>query len=256
MCMMDIDEMRGLEPALSPQLPGGSYCPVDGGVNALKLTSALARAALEKGACIKSRCEVFDIRVSSNRIEAVVTNLGTIGTHVVVNTAGIHVPAIAEMVEIDVPVYPERGQLIITEALPQFLSRAVDSYKQFADGQVLIGVSNERAGENTGVTTEMISRVAGESIEIFPLLKQASAVRCAAALRPMTPDRLPIFEKVAGISDFYIAVGHSGITLAPLTGKVFSDLITTGQTDIPITEFNLERFHRQSLYTIPCQSYL
>ncbi|MBU0465809.1 MAG: FAD-binding oxidoreductase [Proteobacteria bacterium] len=243
MRMMDINEMRELEPDFSPQLLGGAYCPVDGGVNALKLTRALARAGLEKGVSIKSKCEVLDIRVSSNRIESVVTSLGNIGTHVVVNAAGIHVPAIAKMIGVEVPIFPERGQLIITEALPKFLSRAVESYKQFADGQVLIGYANERVGENTWVTTEMISRFAKEVIQVFPILKQAKAIRCAAALRPMTPDRLPIFEKVADISDFYIAVGHSGITLAPLTGKVFSDLIITGQTDIPITEFGMERFH-------------
>ena len=244
MRMMEIDEMRELEPAFSPELLGAAYCPVDGGVNALKLTAALARAGLEKGVHIKSKCEVLDISVSSNRIESVVTSLGTIGTHVVVNAAGIHTPAIAKMLGIDVPGFPERGQLIITEALPKFLSRAVESYKQFDDGQVLIGFANEKVGENTWVTTEMISRFAKEVIQVFPVLKQARAVRCAAALRPMTPDRLPIFEKVAGISDFYIAVGHSGITLAPLTGKVFSDLITKGQTDISVTEFGMERFNR------------
>jgi glycine/D-amino acid oxidase-like deaminating enzyme len=103
-------------------------------------------------------------------------------------------------------------------------------------------------GENTGVTTEVISRLVKEVIQIFPVLKQARAIRCAAALRPMTPDRHPIFEKVSGISDFYVAIGHSGITLAPITGKIFSDLITKGKTDIPITEFGIDRFQGNHIY--------
>jgi sarcosine oxidase subunit beta len=243
MRMVNIDELRQLEPALSPQLLGGSWCPNDGAVHALKLTRALARAATFNGARIYQHHEVLDIRVASGRIEAVATTYGSIATHVVVNTAGIHVPRIAMMVGVDVPVFPERGQLIITEELPKILNRTVGGYKQFEDGQMLIGITNEDVGENTAVTTREISRCARQAIEIIPALKQARAIRCAAALRPMTPDRRPIYHKMVGISDFYVAVGHSGITLAPITGKIFSDLITKGQTDVPIAEYGLARFN-------------
>ena len=108
---------------------------------------------------------------------------------------------------------------------------------------MLIGITNENVGENTAVTTKMISRCAQEAIEIIPALKQGRAIRCAAVLRSMTPDRRPIYQKMVGISDFYLAVGHSGITLAPITGKIFTDLITKGQTDVPIAEYGLERFN-------------
>jgi sarcosine oxidase subunit beta len=243
MRMVNIDELRKLEPALAPQLLGGSWCPHDGAVHALKLTRALARAAALNGARIYQHEEVRDIRVAAGRIEAVAVTDGSIATHVVVNAAGIHVPRIALMVGLDVPVFPERGQLIITEELPRILNRTVGGYKQFKDGQMLIGITNEKVGENTAVTTREISRCAREAIKIIPVLKQARAIRCAAALRPMTPDRRPIYQKVDGISDFYLAVGHSGITLAPVTGKIFTDLITKGQTDVPIAEYGLERFH-------------
>jgi glycine/D-amino acid oxidase-like deaminating enzyme len=39
-----------------------------------------------------------------------------------------------------------------------------------------------------------------------------------------------------------VAVGHSGITLAPITGQVFLDLITKGRTDLPIAPYRLGRF--------------
>jgi sarcosine oxidase subunit beta len=243
MRMVNIDELRQLEPALSPQLLGGSWCPNDGAVHALKLTRALARAATINGARIYQHHEILDIRAAAGRIEAAVTTCGSIATHVVVNAAGIHVPRIAMMVGIDVPVFPERGQLIITEELPKILNRTVGGYKQFEDGQMLIGITNENVGENTAVTTREISRCAREAIKIIPVLKKARAIRCAAALRPMTPDRRPIYQKIAGISDFYVAVGHSGITLAPITGKIFTDLITKGQTDVPIAGYGLERFN-------------
>lgn len=242
MRMMRIEEARQLEPELSTHLTGGCYCPVDGGVNPLKLTRALARAAVRNGVRIRTGCDVLDIRTVMGRIEEVTTNQGAITTQVVVNAAGIHAPEISSMVGVELPVYPERGQLVITEALPPVLNRAVGPYKQFQDGQVLIGVTNEKAGENTRVTTGMLSTITRRALRILPVLRKARAIRCAAALRPMTPDRLPVYQKIEGVKDFYIAVGHSGFTLAPITAKIFTDLITRGKTDIDLDPYRVERF--------------
>jgi len=242
MRMLKIDEMRAMEPAVSPHLLGGAWCPIDGGVNPYKFTCAVVGAARRLGARICCAQEVRDIRMENGRIEEGVTGGMRIATHVVVNAAGIHVPRIAKMVGLHVPVNPERGQLTITEPMPKFMGRAVASYKQFDDGNFLIGVSNEYVGENTRVTTEVLSTRVRLAMKLIPPLKAARAVRCAAALRPMPPDGLPIYQKMDGVSDFYVAVGHSGITLAPVTGKIFSELITKGKTDIDLDEYRVERF--------------
>ncbi len=166
MRMVNIDELRRLEPALSPQLLGGSWCPIDGGVQALKLTRALSRAATFNGARIYQHHEVLDIRVASGRIEDVATTYGSIATHVVVNAAGIHVPRIATMVGVDVPVFPERGQLIITETLPKILTRTVGGYKQYEDGQMLIGITNENVIETLALRAR--SQKTGSADDLAP----------------------------------------------------------------------------------------
>jgi sarcosine oxidase subunit beta len=245
MRMLGIEEIRELEPAVSPHMLGGSFCPIDGSLNPLKFTRALARETGRNGGRIYTGNEVVDIRVDKGRIETVITDRMQIATHIVVNAAGIHVPRIAGMVGLHVPVNPERGQLTITEALPKFMSRVIGSYKQFEDGHVLIGVTNENVGENTGVTTEMLTSRVREAIRILPPLKVANGIRCTAALRPMPPDRLPIYQKMDGVSDFYVAVGHSGITLAPITGKIFSELIIQGHTDVSLEEYRVERFQKR-----------
>ena len=240
--MLRIEEMREMEPAISRRMLGGYWCPIDGGANALKLTRALARNAVRLGARLYTGCGLRSIQVAADHIEGVTTDRGVIKTHVVVNTGGISVARIAKMVAIEVPVFPERGQLTITEALPKIINRTVGSYKQFENGQVMLGVTNEDVGENSEVTTAMISSRVRKAIRILPVLKLARGIRCAAALRPMTPDRLPIYQKMDGVDDFYVAVGHSGITLAPVTGKIFTDLITRGHTDVPLEHYRVERF--------------
>jgi glycine/D-amino acid oxidase-like deaminating enzyme len=58
----------------------------------------------------------------------------------------------------------------------------------------------------------------------------------------MPPDRLPIYDHAVGVEGFYVAVGHSGITLAPVTGKLFADWIVHGKTDVDLGPYCLARF--------------
>ena len=58
----------------------------------------------------------------------------------------------------------------------------------------------------------------------------------------MAPDGLPVYDAVPAVPGFFIAVGHSGITLAPITGQVFFDLIVKGRSDLPVAPYALSRF--------------
>jgi len=40
----------------------------------------------------------------------------------------------------------------------------------------------------------------------------------------------------------FLTTGHSGISLAQVTGKVICDLVTTGSTAIGIEEYTVERY--------------
>jgi glycine/D-amino acid oxidase-like deaminating enzyme len=49
--------------------------------------------------------------------------------------------------------------------------------------------------------------------------------------RPMPQDGFPVVGKVDAIPGLYIAVMHSGITLAPAIGRFVADELLTGQRD-------------------------
>jgi glycine/D-amino acid oxidase-like deaminating enzyme len=48
--------------------------------------------------------------------------------------------------------------------------------------------------------------------------------------------------RAAGISGLYVAVMHSGITLAPAIGRFVANEILTGRRDSLIEPYGLERF--------------
>ena len=58
--------------------------------------------------------------------------------------------------------------------------------------------------------------------------------RCWAGLYEMTPDHHPILGPVEEVPGFFCANGFSGhgVMHAPATGKVVSDLVLQGKTDL------------------------
>ena len=240
--ILDTRRARTLEPALSSRIAAASFCAQDGNVDPLKLVRAVARAARRHGARILHHREVTGIRLEGGRAAAVVTREGEIAADIVVDAAGIFVPEVARMVGVQVPLLPQRGQMFQLEALPPLLHRPVHSLRQLRSGTTMLGTTNEFVGHDRRVTYEAGADILDRARRLVPALAGARVIRGWAGLRPMTPDGLPIYDAVAEVPGFFVAVGHSGITLAPITGQVFLDLIGKGRTDLPIAPYALRRF--------------
>jgi glycine/D-amino acid oxidase-like deaminating enzyme len=240
--ILDVRRARALEPALSPRLAAASFCAQDGNVDPLKLVRAVARAARRHGAQILHHREVTGIRLAGGRVAAVLTPEGEIAAEVVVDAAGIFVPDVARMVGVEIPILPQRGQMFQIEALPPLLQRPVQALRQLRSGTTMVGTTNEFVGHDRRVTYEAGAQLLARAQRIVPALAGAKLIRGWAGLRPMTPDGLPIYDAVLQVPGFFVSVGHSGITLAPITGQVFLDLITKGRTDLPIAPYSLSRF--------------
>ena len=245
--VIDARHARALEPALSPRLVAAGFCPQDGNVDPFKLTLALGRAARRRGARILHHCEVTGIRLRSGRVAAVVTAHGEIETEVVVDAAGVLVPEVARMVGVTVPILPQRGQMLQLEALPPLLTRPIQAIRQLRSGTTMVGTTNEFVGHDRTVTHAAGADILARARRVIPGLARARVLRGWAGLRPMSPDGLPIYGAVPSVPGFFVAVGHSGVTLAPVTGQVFLDLITAGRTDLPIAPYGLDRFTASDL---------
>jgi len=123
--LLDKTETKELEPALSDEVVGCFYCPIDAQVNPMLTTFALARAAQRGGATIYTDTEVHSIKLSRQAVSGVVTNRGEIKTEVVVNAAGSWGSQIGEMVGLKIPIYPNKLQLLITEQTPRLFNRVI-----------------------------------------------------------------------------------------------------------------------------------
>ena len=264
--LLDKDKAIEKEPALSHDILGSTFSPLDAQVNPMYLSFAFINSAKELGAEVYTHTEVTGIRLKSNKISSIETTRGEIETDIVINAAGVYAPEIGRMVDLDVPIIPRRGQLLVTESVPKILNGILISAKyiaakfnpnlaesegvgisieQTANGNILIGSTREFVGFNKNVTPEGINDIAKHLIILFPQLKEINIIRTFAGLRPYTTDGLPILGKVDGIEGFIMAAGHEGdgIALSPITGDLIAELVVEDKTSIPLDEFKLERFY-------------
>lgn len=273
--LIEGDEIRKCEPGLSDKIAVGIEEEETGILNPFKTTHGLARAAKKLGTEFLLATEARTIEVDKDKITAVVTDKGRIGTEFVVNAAGAWTPEIGKMVGLNIPIEPIKGQAMVTEPVAPnqrwryimdaaYISHGSAPDEDSEDINMRLGITGGWIQENTGgwtigssheansskaVTMPTASCLARKAIEFMPRLKGVHCIRAWANLRPYCyVDDLPIISKVDSPSGFVIATGHlgAGVTLAPITGKLIAELIIDNKTSLPIDAFSFSRFNNQA----------
>jgi sarcosine oxidase subunit beta len=235
-------EARELEPELSLDIVGAIYSPLDGAVNPIKLVFNLVRNARKLGAKFFTQTPALHIVRNETGITGVNTPKGFIRAKTVVVAAGAGTSKLVKSLGIDIPMIFEKGQLLVTEALPQLVKHPTGNTRQTKRGNILLGTTYEANQTERITTLEGAHKVASDSLRRYPILKNTQIIRHFAGVRPLPKDGKPYLGPVKRVPGLYVATSHSGITLAPVHGKVISELILDGKTDVPLDLYRPERF--------------
>jgi len=251
------DEIRGMFPLLrGDDIVGGSFCASDGFVDPYSAMIGFMTWAAERGAKLWKNNSVTAIRRDAQGICEVETSRGTVATRVVVNCAGAWAAAVAEMAGVVLPVEPLRRMLVPTEPFDQFPHSApmiIDMSNGFHFRPESLGFllawndPEETPGFKTEFEASFIEKILTRAAERVPCFENLAVnpKRAWAGLYEMTPDHHPILGAVAEVPGLFLANGFSGhgVMHAPATGKILSDLILTGKTDlIDASLLSLARF--------------
>jgi sarcosine oxidase subunit beta len=251
------DEIRGMFPLLrGDDIVGGSFCASDGFVDPYSAMNGFMSWAGEHGARLWKSASVTGIRRDGRGIFEVETSRGPVATRVVVNCAGAWAAAVAKMLGLDLPVEPLRRMLVPTEPFDQFPHSApmiIDMSNGFHFRPESLGFllawndPEETPGFKTDIEPTFIEKILTRAADRVPCFENLAVnpKRAWAGLYEMTPDHHPILGPVAEVPGFFLANGFSGhgVMHAPATGRILSDLILTGKTDlIDSSLLNLARF--------------
>ncbi len=236
--LISVEEMRQLEPGISPgTVSAVSLSEIDGIVEPLKVTDACLQRAEERGAELRTQTPVTGLRLGkkggkSECVEGVNTPNGEIDCDILVAACGVATTALAAMAGVHVPQEYSPGVVIRTDPRPALLhsvsvlhtpaSEKDESeihLRQAADGTVIMGEGSQESlhrDDSQGHADALLRR----ATKYLPTLNGARAIPVPLGHRPMPIDGLPTLGFAAEVPNMYIAVMHSGVTLAPLVSEL------------------------------------
>jgi glycine oxidase len=245
-------EVRRLEPALTPDIRGAVHFSSDHHLHNGKLAEAWAKASEQRGVTIHTGSTVSEVRIAKGKVTAVRVGHEWISANTVVIAAGSWSRQVGEIFGLMIPVEPAKGQMLAIRAthFRHVLSWSEHYLVPRKNGEVIVGSTVEFVGHNKDVTLDTVQSLIARSIELVPDLHNAPLSHFWAGLRPFSPTRRPILCRAPGLENVIIATGHhrNGIVLAPITGKLVSELITTGQLSMSLEPF---AFPREPLPPLP-----
>lgn len=154
-----------------------------------------------------------------------VSELAEVQADAVVIANGIDAPTLWP----DLPIRPVKGEVLRLRwrrgcmPVPQRVIRARVHGRQVylvprADG-VVVGATQYEHGRDTAPAVRGVRELLDDACAVMPALGEYELAECAAGLRPMTPDGLPLVERLDERTLVAAGHGRNGFLLAPWTAE-------------------------------------
>ena len=234
------EEIRRLEPGVVAGAVGAAaFSECDGMLDPVRAASWLLDAARNAGARIAYPSLVKGFELRERRVRMVLTSGGEVATDAVVIAAGVDAPDLCTGLGSRIPLLPAPGLLVHTAPLPRLVSRVVVAekahLKQYTDGRVVLGddfgppktdahapLTGARDFPSDEIRRLHAQRLVRQAREYLPGVSEASVERLSLGWRPMPADGLPVIGFLGSCPNAYVAVTHSGVTLAAVLGQLAS----------------------------------
>lgn len=228
---------------LGDNVKAATYSENDGHVNPLYLLHALQKSILAFGGQYSSGHVVEDIKPQSSGGFEIITSKESFGCDRVFIAAGLGSKALGAKVGIEMPVVPERGQILVTQPVEQIFPYPMSGFRQTEKGTIMVGFSNENVGIDDSTSVDVVADIANKAVTAFPQFENINLVRAWAGVRIQSPDKYPVYARSKEFPGAFSAICHSGITLCNVHAEYLPNWILSGDAVSGIKNFPLERFN-------------
>lgn len=243
--VLTAEQALQLEPTLSQSIAGAVLFPEDAQVRNPKMVTALAKGAAKLGAKFQLGNPVTNFIREDTRVIGVVVNGETLYADTFVIAAGCWAGTLTTQLDVPIQIEPAKGQIVLVEAMPPPFQHIVDGLGIYivprADGKILLGATVEYVGYDKTATVDGAKQMIDAGIAIAPQLAHSTFVQTWAGLRPYAK-KGPLLGYLPGYDNVVLASGHfkNGILLAPITGQLIAELLTTEQPSLSLEPFQPE----------------
>ncbi|MEH6437589.1 NAD(P)/FAD-dependent oxidoreductase [Massilia sp. DD77] len=247
-------ELARIEPSLRKGLAGGLRVERDSAVYPPAVARELAARLVAQGGATRFGTQV--LRIGAHDMQLASGERLTAADIVV--AAGTGVTSLLP----DIPVFPRKGHLAITDRYPGRLAHQVVSmgYGQTeagsdalavaanvqprATGQWLIGSCRQDGVAHAEVDPRVLAQLLRSAIALLPCLAGMTIIRSWTGMRPATRDGRPIIGRHPVLGHVWLAAGHEGlgVTTAFGTAQLLADLMLGRPASIDPTPYSPSRF--------------
>jgi sarcosine oxidase subunit beta len=254
--MVDGDTVRQINPYLSNEVVGASWCETDGHANPMVATLAFYRAARKLGARFITGETILRVETVKGRARKVVTAANNVyEAETVIIAAGFESRPILNSLGLDVPMTRTLLEALVTEAQPKMFEQMLGTAQadfyghQSTHGSFVFGgssgidsfTSEHSSPVSSGITAPCVCR---GIIKYIPRLAEAKIVRAWAGWIDECADHVPVIDFAEEIPGVIVACGFSGhgFGVSPAVGKTLAELVTEGKAEIDISGLRYGRF--------------
>ena len=262
---VDEKDLEQLEPKISfKQGAEGYFVERDCWVDVTLFLQFLTKQLLQTGAQVIEYCRALDLMATEEgKVLGVETEQGGVTCSSVVLATGVDSPQVLSQLtghegfDSRFPLQQAPGLLVLTPPSESTLVHRV-AYSSHSSGLHLRDAGQGRlliaADDTDGLVSENSFRdtaryaaqlLLGRTMELIPDCKGVELLdQCQinVGVRGVPSDGQSIAGPALSAEGLYLAVTHSGVTLAPILGQLIAGCIETGAVPEQLVRFSLDRF--------------
>ena len=224
-----------------------AYSPNDGAVDPVLATKMMVAAAVEMGATVTEDCDVSGVASDVNGRSILRTERGDLVVDKFVLATGADPEAPARLAGIDIPQRSTPGVIVVTRPQPRLINRIIVApgvhIHQRDDGRIVLG--EQDGAPETAAHAQRLrgrpnrfpdqvfadqhsNRILGIAERYVPGILDTDVEDVFIGWRPLPLDGHPVLGESPVNPAAYLAIMHSGVSLAPIAGDVVAREISTG----------------------------
>ena len=230
---------------------GGIIFPQDAQLIPDRFVHQLARYIEKAGGQLVTSAEVLGFAVSGRKVTTVKTTRGDIDAEEVIVAGGSWSTCLAHELGIKLWMQPAKGYSVTFKRPPScpdlpFMMVETKVVLTPMDDMLRFAGTLELAGFDMSINNRRLQAILKSVPDYFPDFDTDSLelIEIWRGLRPCSPDGLPYIGRPRRYDNVIMATGHGmkGISLAPVTGQIVSQLAAHKQPQVDMTALSIDRF--------------
>ncbi|MGF1924517.1 MAG: NAD(P)/FAD-dependent oxidoreductase [Bacteroidia bacterium] len=249
--ILNAKETQLLEPDTKLDVLGAIHYRCDAHLSPGDLVNQLINYLANNGAEIVTNCRVNGFNIANGKIKSIHTNVSNFEVDTVVMTGGSWLAELAKKAGLNIPIMPGKGYSFMVEqnahqiSHPSLLLEARVALTPM-NGKIRFGGTMEIAPINHQINMNRVEGIVNSIPNYYPDYKvDVPQIKDIwYGFRPCSPDGLPYIGYAKDISNLIVAGGHGmmGLSLAPATGKLVSELAKGEKLSTAIDQYDARRF--------------